>query len=66
MPSKDKLSTRERQLARMMYLESSIQRFIKAYSRPSCRFTELEKGLAELTREKLLLAGALENKKFGG
>jgi len=62
MPSKDKLSTKERRLARIMYLEESLQRFIKTYSSPSQRWIDLEKGLAELTREKLLIVGSLENR----
>lgn len=57
---KDKLSNRERRLARMTHLEEYIAQFLRIYSSPTQRWLKLEEALEEVTRERLLLSAELD------
>lgn len=55
MPRKGQPSDKEVRLARLIHAEEYLTLFLKRMSSPTKRFDEVEKALAQVSREKLLL-----------
>lgn len=60
MARKDKLTNRERMLARFTHLEEYITQFLKVYSTPARRWPGLLDALEEVGRERMLLQAEME------
>ena len=60
MARKDKLTNRERMLARFAHLEEYLTQFLKVYSTPARRWPAISEALEEVGRERMLLQAEME------